>query len=643
MEWYKNIESVQTQTNENIKENELDLWHQEVIENYEYKDMFKSFIDTLKTEDKEKFLNILKNIPDEDLKEYLEERFESDSEENWEYFFDTYSEDYYKVTTKETEQVLQENGESIDTINQEVKDTITAISQLTEEEKNNQIIIDVYIKKINELKSINHNNTELNLLDEKLNILNSYTELNETNNIKSDEAENQRVEAEIQRVEAEEQRVEAEIMIIWHNFIEKNSELFLQTDPEFINVINNLKIAIKEKDPKKHTKILEEYFSQPWKAKEFFTKLAEQNPEQYNEVYKALSNISPEIKDIFEKEGIQLILVENKEELSSTISWGKYNVYFEKDSNIEKKGSIISLWDKYIDISKNPPVWYITLENWLKLKTKITAPDTMQIRSEYSKKLKEYEKQVWVHEKNIESLNSEILDLKNDITDKKDRIEQINDSTISEIDKERFIKSINEIIEANIQLIKTKEKIIKQEEWEIQTLTIKFKIVKEQFEDEMQEKLENSKDQLLKWDEKVRKTLQFLDSIGIDSSLMSGLESMIKQINRNSALRNKLWFDRRIDLSNNDLWIRNDWWEDENRENSSTTKQKFASIMNILLTWSKDIPINSESMTSYSVTFKNEAWEDIAKDKVMWDIKNKMWISIYGHMFKNAMEYDPNK
>jgi hypothetical protein len=43
--------------------------------------MFKSFIDTLKTEDKEKFLNILKNIPDEDLKEYLEERFESDSEE----------------------------------------------------------------------------------------------------------------------------------------------------------------------------------------------------------------------------------------------------------------------------------------------------------------------------------------------------------------------------------------------------------------------------------------------------------------------------------------------------------------------------------------------------------------------------------
>ena len=44
MEWFNNIESSNEQTNEVVQEQELDLWHQEILENYEYKDMFIDFI-----------------------------------------------------------------------------------------------------------------------------------------------------------------------------------------------------------------------------------------------------------------------------------------------------------------------------------------------------------------------------------------------------------------------------------------------------------------------------------------------------------------------------------------------------------------------------------------------------------------------
>ena len=47
MEWFNNIESSNEQTNEVVQEQELDLWHQEILENYEYKDMFIDFINSL--------------------------------------------------------------------------------------------------------------------------------------------------------------------------------------------------------------------------------------------------------------------------------------------------------------------------------------------------------------------------------------------------------------------------------------------------------------------------------------------------------------------------------------------------------------------------------------------------------------------
>ena len=47
MEWFNNIESSNEQTNEVVQEQKLDLWHQEILENYEYKDMFIDFIKSL--------------------------------------------------------------------------------------------------------------------------------------------------------------------------------------------------------------------------------------------------------------------------------------------------------------------------------------------------------------------------------------------------------------------------------------------------------------------------------------------------------------------------------------------------------------------------------------------------------------------
>jgi hypothetical protein len=44
--------------------------------------------------------------------------------------------------------------------------------------------------------------------------------------------------------------------------------------------------------------------------------------------------------------------------------------------------------------------------------------------------------------------------------------------------------------------------------------------------------------------------------------------------------------------------------------------------------------------TTLWTTFKNELWETPGKDIIMWDIKRKMWMNIYGHMMVNAMEYN---
>lgn len=40
---FNNIESVQQNTNEQIQETELNLWHQELLEDHEYNDTFKDF------------------------------------------------------------------------------------------------------------------------------------------------------------------------------------------------------------------------------------------------------------------------------------------------------------------------------------------------------------------------------------------------------------------------------------------------------------------------------------------------------------------------------------------------------------------------------------------------------------------------
>ena len=636
MKWFNNIDSQNEQTNEVVQKQELNLWHQEILENYEYKDMFIDFINSLNIENKEKFLNIFKNLPDEELQEYLEDSFEDDSEENWEYFFDEFTEKYY----------IQENIETEQKLNPKVKEIITTINILTDADKKNQLIIDSLLKQIKELQSLNLKNQELELLKNNLITLNDYKEINETSKEINETSKGINEKAEKQKVEAEKQKVEAEKLHEWLNSIKSKIDIIKSINNDFwkkLDIEFNKKTNSKEEQTEKDIKIKEDiilFFKKEWNTKKFFNKLVKQNPKKYEEVYNALSKLSPEIKNIFDKEGIKSTISEN---LSGTEKWDKYKVYFLEDKDIIKEWNKVISWDKYIDFNENPPLWYITLKNWLKLKTKITAPHTMKLRAEFSKKQKEYEQKVLKLDENIKKLDLEVKDLKNDITEKKSRIEKIQNSDVSSEDKKRFINNIKEIIFKNQKLIELKIWIINENKSAIELENGKFKKVKDIFEKEMYEKIENSRWELLEWDEKVRKSLNFLDSIGIDSSLLSPLQSMIKQINRNSGLRNKLWFDRKINLNNNDLWIRNDWWERSDWENTSLVKAKFASIVNILLTWDKWHPININSLKVWNRTFENKEWETLDKDIAIWDIKRNMWINIYGNMFKNAMEYDSSK
>ncbi len=639
MEWFNNIESSNEQTNEIVQEQELDLWHQEILENYEYKNMFIDFIKSLNPEDKERFLNILKNIPDEELQEYLDENFENDSEENWELFFDIYEEQYYTPENSQTNKTPKEVLESIPDTNPKVKEIINTINLLTDTDKSNQWIIDSLIKQINELQSLNLNNQELELLKNNLIILNDYTEINKTNSeidetnseinkeveIDKKEVEIDKKEAEIDKKEAKEKEKTKKEKIKWLKSLIPNINNIKEIDIDFYNLLKEWWLLDNLDDEKIAFELankIYEYLNTWNNAVEFFEKIKKSwNTELYNKMYNSLSNISPNIEKLLQDKGILPI----NPILSTMPGWkmesGKY-----------------ILWDKYIDFSETPPVWYITL-NWLKLKTKITAPHTMKLRAEFSKKQKEYEKTVWKLKENIENLDSEITDLKDDITEKKSRIEQIKNSDVSPEDKQRFIESIKEIILKNQQLIETKIKLINENKSAIEMENAKFKKVKDIFEENMYELIEAARDELLEWDEKVRKSLQFLDSIGIDSALLPALEKMIKMINHNSALRNKLGFDRRIDLSKFDLWIDNWLGNNDEWENSIKTKEKFASIVNILLSGSKKRPIVTESMSTWT-TFTNASWEILNKDRAMWDIKEVMWMNTYGHMMVNAMEYD---
>ena len=624
MEWFNNIESSNEQTNEVIQVQELDLWHQEILKNYEYKIMFIDFIKSLNPEDKERFLNILKHIPDEELQEYLEDSFEDDSEENWEYFFDEFAENYYIPKNSQTNKNPKETLKSIPKINPKIKEIINTINILTDTDKSNQLIIDSLIKQINDFKSLNIRPKELKLLESNFRTLNKYKE----NIIEAEknkvEAKKDKVEAEKDKVELKEKEIniketkkEAEAESKWKKILRSKIETFKDIDKEFYNILledANLSDST-EKDAILIQKMVD-YLSKPWNATDFLTKLKQNTSNaEYNKIYNALCSISPEIKKILNNA-----------------------IYFDDSEPIIQEWNKIISWDKYIDFSTNPPLWYITLKNWLKLQTKITAPHTMKLRAEFAKKQKEYEKTVWKLKENIEKLDTEIIGLKNDISEKKSRIEQIQNSDISPEDKKRFIKNIKEIILKNQKLIETKIKLINENKSAFEIENGKFKKVKEAFETNMYELIEASRDELLEWDEKARKSLHFLDSLGIDPSLQPALQDMIKVINRNSGLRNKLGFDRRIDLSNFDLWIDNWLGNNKQWENSIKTKEKFASIVNILLSGSRKRPIVTESMSTWT-TFTNESWEILSKDRAIWDIKENMWMNTYGHMMVNAMEY----
>lgn len=182
-----------------------------------------------------------------------------------------------------------------------------------------------------------------------------------------------------------------------------------------------------------------------------------------------------------------------------------------------------------------------------------------------------------------------------------------------------FLNYIDTAISENLDIAEVKESIkLSNPElynnlwldsvWDLDSmrylLTDKKSIIEEQKQtiideanEQTQKLLDENAQKLKEKDEKTRDTLRFLSSIWFDEIPQSVTDMIIETLNSSSTLANSLWFTTKINLEEGLLWTDTNM---DNKKDSLWEKVKFAKFVNILISWSEDIPLNINNLKADS-------------------------------------------
>jgi len=177
------------------------------------------------------------------------------------------------------------------------------------------------------------------------------------------------------------------------------------------------------------------------------------------------------------------------------------------------------------------------------------------------------------------------------------------------------LKQAKEEIPINESKINRLETVLVEKKKRIENIIKEINKLKIELKEEKQ-KLSNfiTKDKL----KKVEKSQKILNDTGLTKFFpQSVIDEIFARINLSSTLREQLWFDTEIDLSEWKLWFKWMWdWE-------YIQKQKFAEFVNSMISWNKGEPLNIWEIKIWNIWYwKNELYirTKISTDLVSWAI-----------------------
>ena len=302
----------------------------------------------------------------------------------------------------------------------------------------------------------------------------------------------------------------------------------------------------------------------------------------YNKLIPQFINISPLVKQAFKPFLIDNSPIKQWEiDIIDSISGWKLDV-----SKMKKIGDGKYMFDgKEFDISEN---WELTTysvdECWYKIELWNISKDDLEPLEDAKWELSEKHKRL----KNLwEEYNNKLIELEQARKEKPINEEKINRLETEVAEKKRRIGNmVKEIDKIKIEL--------KEEKQKLSNFITKDKL------------------------KKVEKSQEILNDTGLTRFFpQSVIDEIFARINLSSTLREQLWIDTNIDLSEWELWFKWVWdWE-------YIQKQKFSEFVNSMISWNKGEPLDISEIKIWNIWYwKNELdiKTQISTDLVSWVI-----------------------
>lgn len=388
----------------------------------------------------------------------------------------------------------------------------------------------------------------------------------------------------------------------------------LKNIPRFNDLIKALSDTAKNSDSIKNWEIAKEIISflKDWNNLQTVLETARKSwdADTYNNILNTVAFFAQGDPELAQKLNVwnETIKKENKDyNEASVIRQVQTREFFgSKLEWVKSTGGWYMLGDKEVDFTTRPPSAYIKWEKGYKLETELP-----RIPKEYNEKRREWQKRRDVLKKDFEREKTS-FDLKE--SELNDFVKDFPEPRESWAE-EKFQEMKNEItiIEQNLSTI---HEAIVALDTEMRQVLSKIEF----WDKEERESKENEK----------RETLRFLSSIGFDAIPQSITDSVISQLNANSWLRARLWFNGVIDLANGQLGFNSD-----NDITKITNKEKadFASVFNRMIGGDDDV---NQKIDIKAVLGEKNPVKDPAKLSI--DLENdgykNSWIAVW-KMIKN--------